>query len=57
MFEGLKILNDCIDSINDELTDLIMTGDLETEDVFVIEEEINSMKNVIRLMWERLKRL
>lgn len=57
MFEGFKILNDCIDSINDELYGLIMTEDIDAEDVFVIEEEINRMKNVIRLMGERLKRL
>lgn len=48
MYRDLELLQDCIQSIEEELLSLAEEGDLEMDDLFTINEELTCMKIIVR---------
>lgn len=48
MYRDLELLQDCIQSIEEELLSLTEEGDLEMDDLFTIDEELKCMKIIVR---------
>ena len=48
MYRDLELLQDCIQSIEEELLSLTEEGDLEMDDLLTIDEELLCMKVIVR---------